>query len=111
MIPRIRLAGYFALTGEYSMVRTEADKYTLLLAPSDTTVPPTAPFGIAAATAQQIGFGFSYSTIVGPNRFPGAIPFEVSFTHLETLAGSGGPVNKTSRDRIELKVYLPTGRR
>jgi hypothetical protein len=74
-------------------------------------MPPTTPFGLSSSTAHQIGFGFTYSTIVGPNRAPGAIPFEVSYNHLETLAGSGGPVYKTFRDRVELRVYLPTRRR
>lgn len=110
VIPRIRLAGYWALTGQYSFLHTDADDY----APSPTfssTLGPLAPFGLAASTAQQIGFGFTYSTIVGPDRHPGRIPFEVSYRHLETLAGSGGPVNKTISDRVELKVYFNTHRR
>jgi hypothetical protein len=110
VLPRIRLAGYFALTGQYSLVMADADRYTVDLS-DDPDLSLHAPFGLASSTAQQIGFGFTYSTIVGPNRYPGSIPFEVSFSHLETLAGSGGPVYKTFRDRVELKVYLPTGRR
>lgn len=114
VIPRIRLAGYLALTGQYSLVHTGADQYTIVsaLTPGEVSpngvpvVAPIAPFGFTSSTAQQVGFGFAYSTIVGPSRGPGAIPFEVSYSHLETLAGNGGPVYKTFRDRIELKVYV-----
>jgi hypothetical protein len=114
IIPRWRLAGYFGVNGLYSIVRTEADKYTLVAAPTGVTqlpdaipdVPPAAPFGLGSATAQQVGVGFSYSTVVGPDRNSGRIPFEVSFSHLETLMGTGGPVAKTFRDQLELRVYI-----
>ena len=109
VIPRVRLAGYFALTGQYSFLHVGADEYTIE-GSGTSTVQPFRPFGIQSYTAHQIGLGFTYSTIVGPDRVPGAIPFEVSYNHLETLAGSGGPVNKTFRDQIELKVYVGTWR-
>ncbi len=96
------------MTGQYSVVHTGADQYTLTQAPADTAgalPPPAAPFGIDAWTAQQIGLGFTYSSIVEPDRHPGRIPFEVSYQHLETIAGSGGPLNKTFRDQVQLKIY------
>ncbi len=108
VIPRIRLAGYLALTGQYSLVRTGADRYTLTQLPVDTAgaLPaPAAPFGVDAWTAQQIGVGFTFSAVVGPSRHPGGIPFEASYSHLETIAGSGGPLNKTFRDQVELRIY------
>jgi hypothetical protein len=55
VIPRLRLAGYFALNGRYSILRIGADQYSL--GPSSdplTAVLPTAPYGAAAATAQQV---------------------------------------------------------
>ena len=114
IIPRWRLAGYFGVNGLYSIMRTEADRYTLGVAPTGTTppaeaipdVPPVAPYGLGSGLAQQIGVGFSYSTVVGPDRAPGRIPFEVSFSHVETWTGSGGPVAKTFRDQLELRVYI-----
>jgi len=114
IIPRVRLAGYFGVNGRYSILHTGADQYTLGAIPPTTTDPsnpanpvlPTAPYGAASATAQQIGIGFSYSTVIGPDANPGRLPFEVSFNHLETIAASGGPVAKTSRDQVELRVYF-----
>ena len=93
--------------GQYSLLHTAADSYT----PSNEPLPsgvvaPSAPFGNASATAHQLGLGFSYSTAGGPEARPGAIPYEVSFTHVETIAGSGGPLRKTFRDAIELRVYF-----
>lgn len=107
LLPRIRLAGYFALTGQYSLLHTDADRYTLDPSPLSIPAPP-GPYGFASSTAQQLGFGFAYTTLVGPNRWSGAIPFEVSYNHVETIAGSGGPVYKTFEDRVQLKVYLNT---
>jgi hypothetical protein len=104
VVPRVRLAGYLALTGQYSLVETMADTYTIPGLPAD-VLTPTSPFGIASWTAQQIGVGITYSSIVRANRGPGVIPFEVNFSHLETITGNGGPFNKAFRDQIELRIY------
>jgi hypothetical protein len=108
IVPRIRIAGYFAFTGQYSLVRTGADQYSLSGSPPGTSTTQTslAALGVSSATAQQLGFGVAYSTIVGPERGPGRLPFEASFSHLETISASGGPVAKTFRDQIELRVYF-----
>jgi len=109
ILPRFRLAGYFSLNGRFSVLRTGADQY-MLGASSDTAsvqVAPSTPYGATAATAQQIGFGFSYSTVLGPDANPGRIPFEVLFSHLETITASGGPVAKAFREQVELRVYFP----
>jgi hypothetical protein len=104
VVPRYRLAGFWALTGQYSFIRTGADTYSIpVLAQGQ--MGPTPPFGVASWTAQQIGVGFTYSTIVGPNRWPGRIPFETTYSHIETITGNGGPLNKTFRDQVELRVY------
>jgi hypothetical protein len=93
------------INGQYSLLRTAADSYTLGAIPEG-AVAPLGPYGNASATAQQIGLGFSYSTVGGPEARPGSIPYEMSFTHIETIAGSGGPLRKTFRDAIELRVYF-----
>ena len=106
-IPRYRLAGHFMINGQYSLLHTAADTYSPR--PDSLTtgiIPPAPPFGNASSTAHQVGLGFSYSTAGGPEARPGAIPYEMSFTHIETIAGSGGPLRKTSRDAIELRVYF-----
>jgi len=97
LIPRYRLSGFLSLDGYYDLLRTGADRYT----GSTSAAAASAP----ATTAQQLGVGFTYSTLVGPDRAPGRLPVEISFSHLETLSGSGGPVPKTFRDQVEMRVY------
>jgi hypothetical protein len=105
MIPRFRIAPYFGVNGLYSLRRVGADRYDA------TVVSLPADLGAAAATQQQIGFGFSYSTIVSPLRGPGRLPIEVTYSHLETINGSGGPISKTFREQLELRLYLVPGAR
>ncbi|HEY7394315.1 MAG TPA: hypothetical protein VH559_05705, partial [Gemmatimonadaceae bacterium] len=114
LIPRFRLAGLLALTGQYSYLNVGADKYTLgpILNPDGTPFvgevegPPVPPFGATSTTYQQIGFGFTYSTGIGRDRRPGAIPVEVSYSHLETLSATGNPAPKYWRDQIEIRVFV-----
>lgn len=112
VVPHYRLAGFLSLDGVYSLLNVGADKFTAILPPVNTGVGdnaaptgPIAPYGLPSTTAQQFGFGFSYSSLVSPDRAPGRLPFEVTFQHLETMAGSGGPVPKTFRDQLELRIY------
>jgi hypothetical protein len=114
IIPRFRLGGRLALTGQYTYMNIGADQYALgqLLNPDGTPFegevdgPPVAPFGATATIYQQVGFGFTYSTGIGRDRGPGGIPVEVSYNHLETLTATGNPAPKWWRDQIELRVFL-----
>jgi hypothetical protein len=104
VLPRYRLARFFGLHGSYSLLHVGADRYTNFAA-ADAELAPGVP-GLAAATAQSVGFGFSYSTATEPDRAPGRLPVEVRYSHSETIGGSGGPIPKAFRDQIELKVYF-----
>jgi hypothetical protein len=114
IIPRYRLAGLLALTGQYSFVSVGADQYALgpVVNPDGTPFvgevdgPPVAPFGAALTTYQQAGFGFTYSTRIGRDRGPGAIPVEVSYNHLETITATGSPAPKWWRDQIDVRVFV-----
>jgi hypothetical protein len=113
-LPRLRVAGYFSVNGVFALTRVAADRYTAAAPPPVPEGPATesgllgvaaAPFGNAAATLQQVGFGFSYSTSQ-MLRGPGRIPAEVSFRHIETLSAAGGPAAKTFEDQISLRVFV-----
>lgn len=111
LIPRAEFARYFSVSGEYQLVHVGGDTYTPAADTSATAVGAfTSPAGLASATAQQIGIGFAYSTVSSHDRSPGSIPFEVSFRHLETIAGSGGPVPKTFQDQLTVRVFFSRGR-
>jgi hypothetical protein len=103
IVPRYRFSGNFGLTGQYSMVHVASDTYTAD-ASSTSAIPVGA--GLASATAQQIGFGLTYGTIMSLDRGPERIPFEVSFNHLETISASGGPTPKSIVTQVELRVYF-----
>jgi hypothetical protein len=113
-IPRFRIAPAFALNGFYELRHVGADRYvtTRPLSPDSSGVPPIPDDvrGASAATEHQLGFGFSYSTVVESDRAPGRLPFEMTFNHVETLSASGGPVGKSFRDQVEVRVYLPLRR-
>jgi hypothetical protein len=113
-IPRFRLAPSFGLNGLYQLRRLGADHYvtTSPVSPDSSGVPaiPDNLRGATAATEQQLGFGFSYSTVVDSDRAPGRLPFEMTFNHVETVSASGGPVAKSFRDQVEVRVYLPLRR-
>jgi hypothetical protein len=109
--PRWRVSGFLAIHGEYTLTHVAADQYTLGPAVTDSTgnvisVAPAAPFGLAAATTHQIGFGFTYSTIATGDARPIRLPFELSFSHLETIAASGGPTPKIFRDQLGFRIYF-----
>jgi hypothetical protein len=94
LTPHYQLSGPFSIDGHYTLLHVGADQYT---------GSAVIDAGLPATTAQQLGFGFTYSSLV--DRVPGRLPFEVSFSHVETVIGSGGPVPKTFRDQVELRVY------
>ena len=106
IVPRFRISGFFALTGQYALVYRGADVYSLASTSATSTTASISGFGADASIAQQVGIGFTYSTIVGPDRTAGRLPVEISFSHLETLTASGGPAPKTFRDQIELRWYV-----
>jgi hypothetical protein len=100
IIPRWRLAGDFVLDGRYSLTNIAADQYTPAASVG------TGLLGNAAATTHAIGFGFSYSTFGIGKPTPRDLPYEVSFSHLETIAASGGPTPKLFRDQVTLRVFF-----
>lgn len=100
LVPRVRLAGFWNLEGQFLMRRIGADRYI------GTAPGPLAP-GLTSASSEAVGFGFSYSAVGSNARHAGRVPVEMSFSHLETIAGSGGPIPQSFRDQIALRVYWP----
>ncbi len=101
VIPRWRVAGFFTVNAEYTLTNVGADNYSAVSALAVPGIP-----GNAASTTQAVGFGFSYATIGISNAVPRRLPYEMTFSHLETLTGTGGPTPKTFRDQIMLRVFV-----
>ena len=95
--PRIQLTSSFSFNGAYALRHQAAPTYTT----SDGSSPPA----FDATTEQRVGLGFAYSTISRYVSGRTSFPFEVFFTHLETISGSGGLVPKYRRDQLELRIY------
>ena len=111
LIPRYRIGGLFTLDGIYSLKHVDAEKYgdhlSALADPAPDVLAqfPTTPAGLAAATGHVLGFGFTYSSSFA-DRGPGRLPYEASFRHTETIAATGGPVEKMFVDQIQLRIFF-----
>lgn len=95
--PRFQLTDYFTFHGAYAFRHQAGSHYTSLDA-------STAPL-FAATTEQRAGLGFAFSTVTRYARGRTSVPFEIFFTHLVTLTGSGGLTPKLHRDQIEFRIY------
>jgi hypothetical protein len=95
--PRYNITDYFSLNGSYLFRHQAASRYT-------------SPDGAAAplfnsSTEQRAGWGFAYSAVSRYARGGTTLPFEMSYTHLETVTASGGVTPKYHRDQIEFRIY------
>jgi hypothetical protein len=101
--PRIRFTDYFTFNGMYMIRHQNASQYTS----PDVTAPPV----ILATTEQNVGLGFSYSAVARYASGRSPLPIEMTYTHLETIAASGGLVPKYNRDMVEVRIYYRLFRR
>lgn len=99
VVPRVRISGYLTINAQYMLTHIGPDQYT-----PNTNGHGVA--GIASSTAHAVGFGFAYSSVGVGGPMGRALPVEVTFSHLETIAG-GGPVPKAMREQIGMRVFLP----
>jgi hypothetical protein len=95
--PRLQLTNYFSIHGAYALRHQAAPQYA--------TADGSSPSAFDATTEQRVGLGFAYSTVNQYMQGRGSLPFEVVFTHLETIAASGGLTPKYRRDQLELRIY------
>jgi hypothetical protein len=108
--PRIVLGRYLSIGARYAVRDKEADRHTLA---ADAVLPPGGlPFeagvldSATAYTAQELGLGFTYSTIAANARGLARLPIEVTYQHVESLSASDGYVPKRRRDEVRIRVYL-----
>lgn len=95
--PRVQLTSSLSFNGAYALRHQAAPQYTTL----DGSPAPV----FDATTEQRVGLGFGYSTVNRYQAGRSSFPFEVFFTHLETIAASGGLTPKYRRDQVELRIY------
>jgi hypothetical protein len=98
VLPRVTISGYLTINAQYMVTHVGPDQYT-------TTSNGNGVAGIASSTSHVVGFGFAYSTVGVGGPMGRALPVELTFSHLETIAG-GGPVPKAMREQIGVRAFL-----
>jgi hypothetical protein len=105
--PRLYLNSWMSFEGNYEYEHVGAPTFEPLGASTDACsgcVPPEGAVLPAATTAQRIGFGLRYSTVLSYLRHRVRYPIELSYRHFETLSGDAG-APKVFRDVIQLRLY------
>ena len=110
--PRIVVNDFFAVSAWYMYRHKQQDKY------SGTFTIPAATTGFAditidaatldletEQTEHRFGGGISYSNLYSFEQGKAKIPFEVTYLHWQTMAGSGGNQPKFFTDQIQLRLY------
>ena len=98
-MPRLKITGFLTFNAQYMFTHIGADQYTPRSNGNGTA-------GVASSTTQAVGFGFAYSTVGVAGPMGRGLPVELTFSHLETITGSGGPVAKAMREQIGMRVFL-----
>jgi hypothetical protein len=110
--PRFVLNDYFAIGGLYSFRKKQRDEYT----GSFTVDSATTGFGAVTLDAstlalgteqeeQRVGGGIVYSTVAAASRGRARVPLEISYSHVQTISGSGRAQVKSFSDHVQLRVY------
>jgi hypothetical protein len=97
--PRWVFNDFISLGGQYLYRRKTADVYTAAGMPLP---------DLGAGTEfkeQRVGGGIAFSNAHAVSQGKSRIPFDVSYLHTETIAGSGGAVPKLINDQILIRLY------
>ena len=110
--PRVVLNDFFAVSAWYMYRHKAQDNY------SGTFTIPQATTGFAditldastlnletEQTEHRFGGGISFSNLYSFDQGKAKVPFEVTYLHWQTMAGSGGNQPKFFTDQIQLRVY------
>jgi hypothetical protein len=103
--PRLFLGEWMAFEGQYGLERTGMPTFVGDAGTECSACSVLAGSVLPAArTVQRVGVGLRYSTIDAYLRGRARYPIEVSYRHLETIAGDVG-APKIFRDQIQLRLY------
>jgi hypothetical protein len=110
--PRYSFNDYFALSANYRYRHKAEDAYT-----GQFTV-DSATTGIGAIdldasvigmgseqTEHRVGGGIAFSTLGAYYRGRARLPVEISYTHVQTVRGTGGDLPRLTVDQVQLRVY------
>jgi carbohydrate-selective porin OprB len=114
--PRYTINEYVGITAQYRYLRKSADRYTGTFS-LDSAATGFGPVTLnasmldagTATTEQRWGLGLTFSTVAAATRHASRIPFDVSYLHYGTFAGTagaGGLLPRIGYDAVELRLYV-----
>ena len=108
--PRIVFGRYISLGARYAYRDKTEDshEYVVLPPPEVLALYPSAAILDAntAYTEQELGLGFTFSTLSANAIGLAKLPLEVTYQHVETLESEGAFLPKRARDEIRVRLYL-----
>jgi hypothetical protein len=108
--PRFVLGRYVSVGARYAYRDKQEDSHEYA---SAVELRPDAVFESASVldtgtsyTEQELGVGFTFSTVSAAARGLSRLPMDISYQHVESLSAEGGYLPKRSRDEIRFRLYL-----
>lgn len=98
-LPRWVFNDYISIGGQYLYRHKPVDTYT-----SGGVAVPELSVG-TDFTEQRVGGGIAFSNAHAVSQGKSRFPFDVSYLHSETIAGSGGGLPKLINDEILIRLY------
>ncbi|MBW7934174.1 MAG: hypothetical protein H3C62_11335 [Gemmatimonadaceae bacterium] len=107
--PRVALARNVWLGLSWQLAQQAADGWSAAAAPSGTATWSVADLAAWAAgtdwSEQRLSLGGTYSTVAAVREGRAKLPFDVTYEHVQTLAGRGWRVAHLSRDVVTVRWY------
>ena len=108
--PRIVAGRYLSIGARYAYRDKAMDQHEFASAASVPTGGAPFPASVldsaTAYTEQELGVGFTYSTIAASARGLARLPIEITYQHVESLSADGGYLPKRTRDEVRIRLYL-----
>ncbi|MDQ6829125.1 MAG: hypothetical protein M3081_09705 [Gemmatimonadota bacterium] len=108
--PRYVINDFFAIAGQYLYRRKYEDRYTGTFNVNNTLHQPVTLDAAqlndeTGTTEHRFGGGIVFSTVASFTKGRAKIPYEISYQHMEDVAGSGGKTPAIKQDIIQFRIY------
>jgi hypothetical protein len=108
--PRLVLGRYLSIGARYAYRDKAEDTHEYVIPPPGDPLALTIGASVlnehTAYTEQELGIGFTFSTISANARGLAKLPVEVTYQHVESLEAEGAFLPKRSRDEVRVRLYL-----
>jgi hypothetical protein len=108
--PRFVLGRYVSVGARWAYRDKKLDRHEYaaseIFLPDGPRYPASVLDSATAYTEQELGVGFTYSTIAASARGLARLPVEITYQHVESLSADGGFLPKRTRDEVRVRLYL-----